>query len=320
MPFHAPFGSSATDAPADKHAIKTPSDDEATNKVKSIAKGDSTVTPVLERLPILELPPKHGVVTEIDPGTEQKGMLPAGVQLPAPKQLGQADKREYAPLVKAMQGILEGRHEEGIEHLRVYDERTQEFFIRLLPTLSIFVRKGIDDLSPQEVAVLNNQLYGLLATLRPRSELVVEKMCCCKSIQGFGAYEPLPEQHAFRAASKERPGEFVQLYVELKNFASEAIKEGEYLTKLACTLEIHNTKGEIVWTHTYDRAQTTHPRHTRLNDFYSNYSFYVPALAPGNYRLTVQITDETMPELQKRVARRAVDFRVTSVAAHATLK
>jgi hypothetical protein len=249
-----------------------------------------------------------------------EGATAASHQAPAPlsKELDK-EKREYAPLVKALQCILDGRHEEGIEHLKVYDERTQEFLIQLLPTFTIFVRKGLDDMSAQEVAVLNNQLIGLLATLRPRSELLIDKICFCRSVRGFGAYDALPANHAFLSATKDRPGELVQLYVELKNFASEAGKDGDYLTKLVCSLELQNAKGEKVWAHTYDRKDTTHPRRTRLNDFFSNYSFYVPELPMGEYKLTIHVVDETIPTHQRRVSR-SLSFRVTPVLNHTTLR
>lgn len=254
-------------------------------------------------------------------GTDPAGLKPIAGQatgqplplIPAVEQ--KLGKREHAPFFDAFQSILEGRHQEAIRHLEFYDKGTQEFFLRLLPTLSIFVKnRSIDDLTPAETAVISDQLYGLLAMLRPRSELVVNKMCCCRRIRGYGSYEPLPENHAFLAGSAaDRPGELVQLYVELKNFASEPTPDALFLTKLACTLELHNARGEKVWSYGFDRNETTHRRQARINDFYSNYSFYVPAIAPGAYQLTIVIADETNPEL-RRVARKSLEFRVTPVS------
>jgi hypothetical protein len=113
------------------------------------------------------------------------------------------------------------------------------------------------------------------------------------------------------AGTKDRVGDEVQLYVELRNFNSEKTKDGAYLTKLTCTLELHDAAGKNVWSRTLDRIETA--RRARLNDFYRNYIFYVPAIPAGTYQLTLQITDETNPE-QRRVARESVVFRVTPVA------
>jgi hypothetical protein len=248
---------------------------------------------------------ERGMGTEM---TGAKAVLPALPKAVDPIQ----DKREFAPLVNALQCFLDSEHEKAIEHLSVYDKRTQEFLIGLLPTMNIFVRKRLDEMSVQEVAVLNNQLLSLLATLRPRSELTIDKMCYCKKVRGFGAYDMLPSNHVFLSATKDRPGELVQLYVELKNFASEAGSDGEFVTRLVCSLDLQNAKGDKVYSHTYDRKETTDRRRTRLNDFFGNYNFYVPELAPGDYKLTIRVVDETVPGSQRQVSR-SMSFRVTPV-------
>lgn len=331
----SPFGSGAVGAAKDDRSLThspvhfKPEPGESSHEV-SQSKSVKPYGPVIEPLQLEKLDKGVGKVDMAGPvkvgdseiSVAPKDAQPALQQAPGPlPQIVEPNKinREYAPLVKALQCILEGRHEEGIEHLRVYDDRTQEFLIRLLPTLTIFVRKGLDEMSASEVAVLNNQLIGLLATLRPRSELLIDKMCYCKQIRGFGAYEMLPGNHVFLSAAKDRPGEWVQLYVELKNFASEAGKDGEYLTKLVCSLELQNAKGEKVWSHTYDRKDTTHPRRTRLNDFHGDYGFYVPELAAGDYKLTIRIVDETVAGHRRDVSK-ALAFRVTPVLNHTTLR
>lgn len=262
---------------------------------------------------------RPGVVTFED-AAEPLGPLAAGSQTGPPRGLPQlpaveskkSDRRDYEHFMNALRCMLAGKHQEAIQYLRKYDQETEEFFLRLAPTLITLVKTPIDELSPPEVALLSDQLSGILAMLRPRSELRVNKMCYCRRIHTFGLADPLPDNHAFVAGTADRPGELVQLYAELKNFASEPAPDGDFLTKLACTLELRDNTGKTVWTYTYDRRETTHRRQTRLNDFYSNFSFYVPAIAPGAYLLTLQIADETNPEL-RRVARKSLDFRVTPV-------
>lgn len=223
-----------------------------------------------------------------------------------------ADAKKFAPFSLAMQCLFEERHPEAIQHLRAYDEATQEFFMRIGPMLALVAKKSIVNMSAQEIAVLKVQVKGLDESLRTRCELLVTKMVFCKRISGFADYTPLPANHAFLAKTDNRPGDQVQLYVELKNFASKQIKEGDYLTKLACSLELKDMHGQKVWSHTFDKAETTHRKSACVNDYHGNYSFYVPALPTGTYQLTIQIVDETIPE-HRRVARESLAFRVTPV-------
>jgi hypothetical protein len=251
--------------------------------------------------PIL-IEPNKSVVDVITVGrTEPKGNV-------TPTQV---EKRREYPLIAALEAMLRKQHDEALQHLRAYDHETQEFIIRLAPVLVMVVQTPIKELTAPEIAVINEQLLNALIQFRARSELTVSKMCFCKKVYGFGAYDPLADNHTFVAGTKDRVGDEVQLYVELRNFNSEKTKDGAYLTKLTCTLELHDAAGKNVWSRTLDRIETA--RRARLNDFYRNYIFYVPAIPAGTYQLTLQITDETNPE-QRRVARESVVFRVTPVA------
>lgn len=268
-----------------------------------------------EPKPRLEETPGVITIGELERGKGPEPTAPA--QLPDLKPRPEPDN--YSAGVKALQSMLDGRHEEAIRHLRGYDEDTQEFLLRLLPPLTLFLKKSISDMTPQEVGVLIEQMDRLKDTIRARSELVVTKMCCCKRIMNYGWYEELPANHPFLTGTDKRPGELVQLYVELKNFACEPTKDGDYVTRLAVALELANGKGEKVWSHSFDKKDTTPRRRTRLNDFYSGYSFYVPALPPGTYQLTIQVADETIAG-QRRTASKSIDFHVTPVANHTTLR
>ena len=70
---------------------------------------------------------------------------------------------------------------------------------------------------------------------------------------------------------------------------------------------------ELVWSHAFDKNETTHRRSACVNDYHGNFSFYAPALPAGTYQLTIQVVDETIPN-HRRVARKSQVFRVTPVA------
>jgi hypothetical protein len=270
----------------------------------------------LPALPVLITPPSPegegankrpsggvvGVVT-VEPDPAQLKSVPAIFE-----GLPKGD-RKLSALARAIDLLQNDKHAEAIDALREYDAPTQEFFLRMGPVLVQIAKTSIDKLSSQEIANLNEQLLGVLNQLRTRSKLVVTKMLYCKDINGFGDYMALPDDHVFLSRR-----ELVQVYVELKNFASVKTKEGDFLTKLTCSLEVYDKNNKSVsgpWT--IDKTETTYRRSACLNDYYGNYSFYVPALPEGTYRLAIQIVDETIPE-HRRVARESLVFRVTPVA------
>jgi len=259
------------------------------------------------------------VTNEASPEANPPKLLPIPTSPPLPPVVGK--QREYADLVQALQDMLDGRHEEAVKHLRKYDDATQELFLRLLPPLTILVKKRLDDMSPQEITVLIKGLINLRDTLIPRSELTISNMKFCKWVKAYGNYQELPENHAFLTGTADRLGEEVQLYVELSNFESKQTKDGDYLTKLACTLELHDSDGKKVWAKSVETNKTTHHSRSPMNDFYSNYSFYVDTIPAGTYRLTIRLADETNPDAkQRRVASESLVFRVTPAVSQPPLR
>ena len=255
-------------------------------------------------------------IIEFEPGTEPSVTQLTPAQAPATLLTQPATvNRKYDQVAQALQDILDGRPQDAVAKLQGYDKATQEFLLNWMPAVVIILRKPIDQMNAQEIAMLNELFSRWSQTIRNYTELVISKMCYCRRIDDFGAYEPLPAEHAFLSGTG-RIGDCVQVYVELKNFVSEQVKEGDYVTKLACSLEIKDSRGERVMFERFRREETTHHRRSRLNDLHQNFVFYVPALAPGTYLLTIQVVDETLPN-HRRVAQQSLPFRVTPVATDA---
>ncbi|MBI3823721.1 MAG: hypothetical protein HY289_13715 [Planctomycetes bacterium] len=251
-----------------------------------------------------------GVVTVESPAQAP----PQKIAFQDPPPLPLVEKRgNRESVVEALDYFMKGHHAEAIKALSVYEEDKQQVLLRWLPICAMLVNKRIGDLTTQEVGFLNKQLDGLRDSLLPRSELIITKMCFCKEVRGFASFDALPENHQFLTGSQDRIGELVQLYIELKNFASEPTKDGQFVTKLSCLLELHDQAGKKVWSKPLESNETTLRRSARLTDFYSRYGFYVPALPAGTYRLTLHVADETNSQL-RRVAERSVAFQVTPVA------
>jgi hypothetical protein len=287
----------------------------AKSSLKEAGTDDATVAAKLKPNP--PDPPPTVVPTAAD-------VSPAETENPeAPRSASDTPEKparpgHYAPLVEALQCVLDERHQEALQHLKGYDRETQEFYLRALPTLTIFARKKLNDLTPQEVTVLKDELQSLDAQLRPRAELVIDRACFCKWYKAFGVYEPLPESYAFLGGTlPDRPGEGVWVYAELRNFANE-LRDGWYVTKLSATIEVRDEKGEkLIKKVLPTDGQPARRSLSRINDLFGVYGFYLtPDIPPGNYQLVLQIVDETIPE-RRRVARKALDFRVTPVVSRA---
>jgi hypothetical protein len=211
------------------------------------------------------------------------------------------------PLLEAFRCVLENRPNDALEHLKSYDHQTQEVFLRLLPPMALLAHKRLEQLSPTEVAVLHEQLQGLMVALRPRTELAIGKMCFCEWIKSYGVYRPLPESHMFQAGVGGQPGELVQLYVEVHNFCSEKREPYSYHeTRLSSLVEVADADGKPRWRYPFDDVKQPIRSLARLHDFFNNYSFHIPPdIGPGIYTVTIQIADETVPD-QRRVARKSL--------------
>ena len=234
--------------------------------------------------------------------------------LPFPPVAPQVDSGRREPLVDALDCLFNDRYNDALQFLRKYDQPTQEIALCLLPMLKLMTQKSIDQFSPAEVAVLEDHMKSFSDFLRPRSSLVIDKACFCERISAYGNYEPLPEDHAFQGSTPNRPGERVLLYVELRNFASEA-KNGRYVTRLVSSVEIRDRHGATVCPITRFPDEKPIRSHTLLHDLYNTYQFCVPDnLAAGTYTLVIKVTDQTRHE-QPRVAEKALEFHVTSMSA-----
>jgi hypothetical protein len=198
-----------------------------------------------------------------------------------------------------MRSFLNKRPAEAVMWLERYDKASQDLLICLLPLAARLTERDLQKGDAREITAWVAQLDNALDSLRARAQLTIERMCFCSEIVRFGVYAPLDEDHEFR------PGDYVQLYVEVGNFTSQQHGD-EHNIRLASTVEIRKFDGEKVWEQVClgedrpDRSRT--PRH----DFFNNYWFIVPRIPQGNYVLKVQVTD--VPT--HRTAERTLDFRV----------
>ena len=181
----------------------------------------------------------------------------------------------------------------------------------LLPLAARVGDGGLDHATPQETAVLLDQLRQLETVLRPRAALALDKVCFCRKINGFGDCEPWPENHVFQAGADDGRGERMQVYVEVRNFTSR-LRSATYETSLAGFVEVRDFKNGLVsrldFPPCVDHSQT--PR----EDYFINFQFHLPPkMAEGRYTLHVLVKDVLDPatgDAAPRSASRSLDFSV----------
>jgi hypothetical protein len=220
------------------------------------------------------------------------------------------------PLVEAMRSFLKGRADQALTQLPNCDEPNRQLLILLLPIVAQIAETSLDRLGAEEMVHLQNQLQGVESALRPRAPFLIEKICYCKQIRGFGDYDRLPDDHRFKARTDDgRVGELVQIYVELRNFASEQ-GEHEYVTRLRSAVAIRRAAAppdeEPICELAISKERQVRS-YTPRRDCHHGVSFYVPHLPPGPYVLTLTIEDVTRAG-QRRADQRSLDFRVISGA------
>ncbi|MFN4259647.1 MAG: hypothetical protein ACK4RK_10130 [Gemmataceae bacterium] len=218
------------------------------------------------------------------------------------------------PLVAAMRQLLRKNPEEATAILKRYGKRNQELLLGLLPLAARLSEIDFDRAPPEEWDQFLQQLESLR---KPFQRLEIATMCFCRKIEKFGVYEPLEVDHP--GGPEFRPGDLVQIYVELRNVTSE-FRNGYYVTHLASAMEIRDyqitfdpgtgTKG-IVWRQNFPE-DPRHPDMSRSprNDYFINFLFRVPEsskILPGAYTLIISVTDKGQ---NGPPAQRSLDFRI----------
>jgi hypothetical protein len=178
-------------------------------------------------------------------------------------------------LLRALRCYLNQKPEDAVAMLAPCDHGNQELLLCLMPLLVQLAEGGKP--SPQQTAVTLEELNSLMAPLRTRAPLVIDRMCFCQHIDSFGVYKPLPEGHECRS------GEMVHVYVEVRD-----------------------DHGNKVWGEKKLLRDGPDQSQTLRQDYFDHYRICLPELKPGYYTLVIRVKDLAT----NRVARRSLDFRM----------
>ena len=232
--------------------------------------------------------------------------------LPEPAVLHVEKAPPDPKLVAALRCLLEKRSADALELLQNYDGASRELLLTLLPLAARVGDGGLDHATPQETAVLLEQLRQLETVLRPHAALALGKVCFCRKVNGFGDCEPWPENHVFRAGAEGDRGEWVQVYAEVRNFTSRP-QGASYEISLAGAGDIRDAQNRLA-AHLDFPVCVKHSQ-TPRQDYFVNFQFYLPSpMPPGRYTLHVLVKDVLNPaagdDASPRSAARSLDFLV----------
>lgn len=234
---------------------------------------------------------------------------PAPTILPPPK--AEPAARSDPPLVTAVRAAWNDNPTEFDKALSSFDHDTQKWLREVMPALIHSARNGLNQGSPHEVAQLVNQLENATVELSRRASLSVEKAAFCRSVRGFGDFDPFPERTSFK------PGQVVGLYLEVRNVPSRPIMHpafGEiFVTPLSCTVRVNDDQGQIVPVEDRSRRPvpeihvTPHDEFTRspIRDYFVHVWLPVPGKS-GSYTATIEVQD---PATHRAVSK-PMSFRV----------
>jgi hypothetical protein len=218
--------------------------------------------------------------------------------------------------IRALRGHLERDEKAVREALQDLDETDRKALSILLPIVASI---GQGELAKELPTVLQ-QLELLADALRSRAPLTLGKVCFCRGIEGYGVYEPVPTSAegmpVFVSGLDGRPGERVQVYIELRNFTTR--KTGPcHETRLAGMLEIipevagaRDTAGQAAVR--INRPAQIDQSLSLRQDYFLNFQFNIPPRLPaGRYLLRVTVRDELAPPAKPQGdAWRLLAFRV----------
>lgn len=219
------------------------------------------------------------------------------------------------PLVAALQCRIDKRPEEARRLLEEYDPAAHDLLFGLLGLVARFTEPPpCKSKSPDDGEIIDH-LSALVEPLRPRAPLRIEKICFCNRIKTFGVFEPMSERIQFR------PDDHVQVYVELRNFATveRRLPKGEirHVINLRSSYEIQDENRKTVYEDMFlrDRDAADESR-TPRHDYFENYVFTLPKLKPGFYTVWIKIEDlGTDPP---RLVKGSLDFHVPNTPAQVT--
>jgi hypothetical protein len=195
--------------------------------------------------------------------------------------------------------LLAGREEEAYRAIPGTSPAQQDFWSKQLFAMSAYLNgsEGLDDKQRAAGALLH--LDEARTALSELATLQVRNLTFVKSVDGFGAYEPL-------TISRFQPGEQVALYAEVENFRSASGEDG-YRTTLATSYQVADQSGRRVEGGQFPEISDVCK--SRRRDFHMQYGVALPKrIYAGEYELELIITDQQ----SGKIGRASLPFEIVA--------
>lgn len=264
----------------------------------------SEVTPPAKTDDALPRPPLPGLTPPALPagviGTSnhQSNASPVDTAIPVLPAATPISANGDTPLIRAVRAFQQNRPDEAVEQLKACDPVSQQALLSLMPTLVRLSDSKLQQIKPEEMDVMLEQLNRVPGMLRARGSLQANNVRLCREVHNFGHVEPFPAGHQFH------PGDIVYLYMELANFSCMPDQKGGYMITMASSLEMRDSANKVVWR--ADPKEIPDAVSSPPQDYYRNFRVCVPGLPPGVYSLVVKTADRPTG----REVTKAVELRI----------
>jgi hypothetical protein len=195
--------------------------------------------------------------------------------------------------------LIAGREEDAYRPIPGASPAQQDYWSKQLYAMAAYLKGAgtIDD--KQRAAAALVHLDDARAALAQLATLQIHNLAFVKRVDGFGAYETLPDL-------KFEPGATVTLYAEVENFASTSTAQG-FETLLSTSYQVLDASGRRI-----EGAQFPDVADVckgRRRDFHLQYGVKLPKrISPGKYQLELMITDQRSGKL----GRAALPFEINA--------
>ncbi|HEX4071190.1 MAG TPA: hypothetical protein VHX68_08475 [Planctomycetaceae bacterium] len=194
--------------------------------------------------------------------------------------------------------LLAGQPAKSLEPISGLDAPDQEFWQQVFWGVSnYFDKTAMADPSDRATQTIT-QLRTAVNRLQEKSKLELRNVAFCQKIVNYGNYERMKRDEF-------TPGQPVLLYAEVENFKSEPTTDGPYRTILKSTVEIFDSRGQLVQSMPYPPTDDlcASPR----RDYYNSYEFAIPQrIGLGAHTLKLTVEDQ----ISRKVATYTVNFTV----------
>lgn len=182
--------------------------------------------------------------------------------------------------------LIGSRRPEALQAIPIEDEAQQEFWTEMMWALSnVFDDEALPNPSERARETVE-RLRSALEHLTPTAGLRIHHAVFCRQIDGFGNYTLFD-------ADEFTPGQLVLVYAEAENFGVQLTTQGDHITRLQSTLDIHEGDADGLVVFHNELPSTEDICRSRRRDYFHSYRIKLPTdLKPGPHVLKLSVRDE----------------------------